>query len=210
LADHGPACSDWNRVGRRVSVSGPIIQHGAGGVGSGAMVIQRGCEQDRLVFYLNRIPNVSQLGMITRRQLDRDCRDLSRAAKRIVEYEASVLQPWLDGEAGFHEIPVLLNRVVAWLRTLQPQVHGRSQAAVDDILASIVRHVFDRTGHFHDSTVCDLVRVSAPRGRLAHYHIDKHRPWRRYHRELLTKPTYFEHAWASARLKAVDSRPYQP
>jgi hypothetical protein len=129
-----------------------------------AALVEDGCSEDELVFYLAKLRYVPDAAVPDKGQYADDLTVLRHAAERFRFYETSGLQYLLyRGRTDLADLTRLAEDFLERFKWVAPFVTGKRHVALDDLRASIVRHVQRTTGTEHDAKVSELIEVALGR-----------------------------------------------
>jgi hypothetical protein len=168
-------------------------------------LVERGCDEDELVFYLARLQRAAETEMPTKKEFRNDSDLFEEAAQRIMFYERSAFQYLLYGPESSTDLPDLahlLDEFALRFASLEKVARPKRHTAMDDLKASVVRHVHQRTRSPQDTLVAAVIgRVT----KKYNYASDAQKMWRRRMGKLLDHTTIFEQLWEDARPQKVNS-----
>lgn len=117
---------------------------------------------------------------------------VQKAAEVVFQVELSAVAAEVDPEGSFAGLSNVLFAYARRLEWLGKTASRRNPTERNGILASLVRHVKDRTNRWHDEEVAILVAAATGD---EWYTAEAHTAWRHRHAGLLGRPTAIERGW---------------
>ena len=189
-------------------------------------LVKKGCDEDRLVFYLYYLKFCDKAVRLSREEFEKLIKRLDQAVEDLEFLTTSALGFGLDESDG--EFPHELDELLCRVSSFEDWVGRKGNALLDDACAAIVRHVDQETGSPHHLEVSTLIAAALEGGKSKRkkkgkkkgtgkkkdtYTLDAHKQWAyrdSLEKQLLEQETHHERQWLELKKLIDQHKPASP